>query len=184
MMKINFGSNSKKIDGFVNVDALDLDGVDVVHDCNFFPYPFENGCANEIIAIEFLEHMSMENGFKFLKECHRILKFGGEIKIQVPACDKMMEFYVDKKISDLVPHKPTDKITGDDILKIQQTTGKMVNPLRFEFAFNGAQKHKFDYHLNFFTKEKLTGYLRNAGFILVNVEYDKFNWKLIAKAKK
>lgn len=183
-MKINFGSHTKVMQGFTNVDALNLEGVDVVHDCNNFPYPFESGSADEIVAIEFLEHLSMANGQKFLKECHRILAEGGTLKIQVPACDKMAEFYVSGKVDNVIPHKPFHDCTAEQILELQKTTGKMVNWTRFELAWNGAQKHEFDYHLNFFTKIKLKCYLQNAGFVKNEIDYDKFNWKLIAVATK
>lgn len=184
MAKINFGSNRKHMDGFTNVDALDLDGVDLVHDCNNFPYPFKDNSVEEIVAIEFLEHLSMDIGQRFLKECWRILAPDGKLQIQVPACDKMFEFFVNKQVADVIPHKATHAIHAEDILALQKSTGKMVNPVRFEFAFNGAQKHDFDYHLNFFTKKKLYDYLFNAGFVACKIQYDKFNWKLLAEAIK
>jgi len=45
MLKLNLGSHNKIMEGFVNVDCLDLEKVDVVHDLTETPYPFEGGIA-------------------------------------------------------------------------------------------------------------------------------------------
>lgn len=92
-VKINLGAGNDPTSGFVNVDILDLPGIDVVHNLMDFPYPFEDGSATEIRAVDVLEHMDNYTAdlrpsvIAFIEECHRILKPGGELYIQTPGYD-------------------------------------------------------------------------------------------------
>jgi len=185
MKKLNFGSNRKKQDGYINVDALPDVGADLVWNLVKIPYPKELEEADEINAIEFLEHISFREVLPMLKEWRRILKFGGKIFIQVPDCGKMMEYYMDKKICECVPHKPIDVEDAKADPNCWKCNGNaMVNPKRWLFAFTGAQKHEYDIHRNIFTKESLRTLLETAGFINIKIGGDKYGWKLVATANK
>lgn len=88
-LKINLGSGADPFPGWVNVDMMDLPEVDVVHNLIKFPYPFEDNSADEMRAVDVIEHLPPyigdEHGvIKFLEECHRILKPGAELFIQTP----------------------------------------------------------------------------------------------------
>jgi len=76
------GSGYETKKGYVNVDFIKVKGVDVVHDLNKFPYPFDTNSADEIFAAETLEHL--EDTMKVLEEFRRILKPGGRLVIEVP----------------------------------------------------------------------------------------------------
>jgi len=45
---------------------------------------FEDGSVDEILAKDFLEHLSWRVVETFLRDCHRVLKRGGKIFIQTP----------------------------------------------------------------------------------------------------
>jgi len=67
--------------GWVHVDWRRHSAhVDVAHDLNIRPWPFEDGCAERIEAIDVLEHLDDVVGF--MDECWRILKPGGVLKVQ------------------------------------------------------------------------------------------------------
>lgn len=89
-LKINLGSGADPYEGYVNVDIVDIEGVDKVWNLANFPWPFEDNSATHIRAADVIEHMpshtkDMENTvIKFIEECHRILKPGGELWIQTP----------------------------------------------------------------------------------------------------
>tara|TARA_B110000046_G_scaffold29575_1_gene31116 strand:- start:537 stop:806 length:270 start_codon:yes stop_codon:yes gene_type:complete len=72
--------NEKK--GFIEVDILKLKGVDIVHDLNYTPYPFENNVADEISMNNVLEHIN--NTFRVIDELYRIGKNKCIINIAVP----------------------------------------------------------------------------------------------------
>lgn len=79
--KLNLGCGNDIREGYVNLDITALDGVDVVHDLNVLPLPFEDGSFSEILCLDVFEHVDYA---PLLKECHRILKDGGKITIEVP----------------------------------------------------------------------------------------------------
>jgi len=89
-MKINLGSGGDPKEGMINVDMLDIEGVDVIHNLMDFPYPFETDSADYIQAVDLVEHLDNYTSDRrpsvvaFIEECHRILKPGGELFMQMP----------------------------------------------------------------------------------------------------
>lgn len=86
---INIGAGTDTDNDYINVDMVALEGIDVVHNLMNYPWPFEDNSADEIRAVDVLEHLppyiGEEHGvIKFINECWRILKPGGELYIQTP----------------------------------------------------------------------------------------------------
>ena len=82
LMKLNLGCGKDMRPGYVNLDLLQRDGVDLIHDLNKTPYPFEDNQFDEIIANNILEHVY--DVVKTLEEIYRISKPGAIIKATVP----------------------------------------------------------------------------------------------------
>ncbi len=80
--RLNLGCGRDILSGWINLDTLKLQGVDVVHDLNKTPYPFSANEFDEILCQDVLEHV--EDLIKVIKEIHRILKPGGIVHIRVP----------------------------------------------------------------------------------------------------
>jgi SAM-dependent methyltransferase len=78
-MKINLGAGSLPEKGWINTDIRPLSGIDVVHDLDCLPWPFEDGSAERIKAFDVYEHVYDWRGF--MAECHRILQIGGILAI-------------------------------------------------------------------------------------------------------
>lgn len=184
MIKYNLGGGPKKIEGFLNVDALPWDGVtDVVWDLTEVPYGFVKESVDELVAVEVLEHISFRHTEKVLSEWYRILKMGGKLTIQVPNIGEMMEDYVNGLICDCVPHKVVKEEDFKADLWCEKCKGKAkVNTNRWLFAFTGAQKHDWDIHQNIFTKEILEEKLKKVGFS--KVEFKNKLYKLVAVCYK
>jgi len=68
--------------GWVNVDAFDNCGPDVVWDLNITPYPWPDNSVDEIAMYHVLEHT--EEWWDVICECARILKPGGTMEVRVP----------------------------------------------------------------------------------------------------
>lgn len=66
---------------YINVDKVKLKGVNMTHDLNIIPYPFESESINLIVLKDILEHL--DNPIDVLQECYRLLKKGGECLISV-----------------------------------------------------------------------------------------------------
>lgn len=186
-IKYNMGSGPKKIEGYIHVDGLEWKGVtDIVHDLTDVPYKFvEINSVDEIICVEVLEHIDFKKVLKVLIEWKRILKPGGKLLIQVPDCGKAMEYYVNKQICDCVPHKPK---TPEDVKadpECFQCGGRgKIHPNRWLFAFTGAGKHEYDFHLNIFTKDRMIELLHQASFNNFEFKEDPKGWKLIVEIYK
>lgn len=76
------GPAAHKRPGLVNVDMRKFPGIDIVHDLNVLPWPFEDGEAYHVNATHILEHL--ENLPATMDEIHRILCPGGSLYIEVP----------------------------------------------------------------------------------------------------
>jgi len=62
------------------VDRVALEHVDVVHDLEVTPWPFEDSVAERIEAIDVLERLA--DTVAFMNECWRILKPTGTLYVQ------------------------------------------------------------------------------------------------------
>ena len=81
--KLNLGSGGKPLDGFINVDVSPkAPGVDIVHDLDTMPWPFEDESIDDIVMSQCLEHLKDHNSA--MKEIHRILRPGCRAIITVP----------------------------------------------------------------------------------------------------
>jgi SAM-dependent methyltransferase len=78
-MRLNLGCGSLPEEGFVNVDAVGLPGVDVVHDLDTFPWPWEDGSVELVRAFDVFEHVGKP--LEFMRECWRVLAPGGVLSI-------------------------------------------------------------------------------------------------------
>lgn len=79
---LNLGAGSDIKDGFINHDIAELPGVDVVHDLNETPWPWEDASIDEVVAIDLIEHL--DEFILIMEEFYRILKPGGVLKLKVP----------------------------------------------------------------------------------------------------
>jgi len=82
MKRINLGSGDFPLNDFINVDIYEGKGVDLV--CNILNLPFEDNSVDECYAGHIIEHLTMSEARKGLKEWLRVLKIGGKIGIVVP----------------------------------------------------------------------------------------------------
>lgn len=80
--QLNLGCGRYPKPGFINVDWVDVPGVDVVHDLTRLPFPFESGSFRRIEADHVIEHLP--DVFEVMRELHRLLAPQGELVIRVP----------------------------------------------------------------------------------------------------
>ena len=81
MMKLNLGCGIDVREGWVNLDISERKGVEVAHDLNKLPLPFENEKFDIVLCKDVLEHV---NYHPLINDIHRILKLGGSLIIRVP----------------------------------------------------------------------------------------------------
>jgi len=82
MNKLNIGCGNDYKKDYINLDYNSIYKLDVNHNLNKFPYPFEDEYFDEIYASHILEHI--DDLFKTMDELLRILKKDGIIHIRIP----------------------------------------------------------------------------------------------------
>ena len=138
--RLNLGCGHIPVDGYVNVDARELPGVDVVAAVD--DLPFGPGTVGEIFSAHMLEHFpqaALER--QLLPYWFSLLAAGGEFRAVVPDIDAMIDQY--KKGS----------ITFENLRLIAY----------------GGQEYAGDFHHTAFTPESLGSLLVSAGFTHVEV---------------
>ncbi len=79
-MKLEIGAGTKGTPGYLHVDAVALEGVDVVDDGRVLS-SFEAGVAEEIYSHWFLEHVARHEVTPMLEHWKRVLKPGGKLRL-------------------------------------------------------------------------------------------------------
>lgn len=80
--KLNIGCGSHIINDYINLDFINNSWVDVVHNLEKYPYPFEDNTFEEIICNHILEHLNDLGSV--INELWRISKPWWIIKIKSP----------------------------------------------------------------------------------------------------
>ena len=84
LMKLELGCGTVPSAGYVHHDRKrHSPHVDVVHDLNELPWPWEDESCEEILALDVFEHLHLMPE-QWLRECHRILVSGGVLRLRVP----------------------------------------------------------------------------------------------------
>ncbi len=79
---LDIGCGRRKQPGSVGLDRVALPGVDVVHDLDSFPYPFEDNSFDRVFATHVIEHT--ESILRVMEEIHRISKPKARVRIITP----------------------------------------------------------------------------------------------------
>lgn len=89
--KLNAGCGKLYWEGWVNIDnSREVGRIDLCWDLGRgIPVPDES--CGAIHSEHMLEHLNVEQGLTFLRECHRVLAPGGVLRIAMPSLDDMIE---------------------------------------------------------------------------------------------
>jgi SAM-dependent methyltransferase len=80
--KLNFGCGDNRLDGWQNYDSE----VDIAK-----PLPFADASADYILAEHVVEHIGQYEALGFFRECLRVLRPGGVVRIAVPSIARIRE---------------------------------------------------------------------------------------------
>ncbi len=90
--KLQIGSNISNIDGWLATDLVPTTKNCIMLDATK-RFPFNNNTFDYVYSEHMIEHISWEQGQFMLKECFRILKPGGKIRIATPDMEKYLNLY-------------------------------------------------------------------------------------------
>lgn len=82
---LNLGAGQDVMPGWVNLDLVKSEGIDVVHDLDECPWPFDDDEFDRILALDVFEHV--DHPLEFVAEAWRILKVGGSLGLRSPSWD-------------------------------------------------------------------------------------------------
>ena len=152
-VKLNLGSYVDTIEGWDNIDILNLPGV-IQHDLTKgIPYP--QNSVDLIHCSHFIEHLTIEEGKELLREIYRVLKPGGMVRISTPDLDTLIGLYSKAQLYTLC------KIQPEEYQKAN-THGERFSRI----VFSG--------HKCIYTLPMLKAFLREAGFPMSRrVEHDE-----------
>jgi ubiquinone/menaquinone biosynthesis C-methylase UbiE len=79
---LDVGCGTSKVPGALGLDIIGLDGVDIVHDLEMYPWPFPNDDFDHIVCRHSLSHL--DDLVACMEEIHRIAKPGAVVEIIAP----------------------------------------------------------------------------------------------------
>lgn len=103
---LNIGCGAKFHEDWINIDMVPSDPL--VKQADILKgLPFANDTFDAIYHSQVLEHIPKEKAAEFIKECYRVLKPGGLIRIVVPDLENIIEEYRTQLLKNL---EKTDEI--------------------------------------------------------------------------
>ncbi len=83
-MKINLGSGKRKMEGFINIDNQRRVHPDIVCDIAV-GLPFKDNAVEEVVALDFIEHLERKEVLGLMNEIYRVLKPRGKFYHRTPS---------------------------------------------------------------------------------------------------
>jgi predicted SAM-dependent methyltransferase len=133
-MKYHLGCGNKHLPGFLNIDCVKTDAVDLIDDISKLT-SLEPGTADLIYACHCLEHFSRHEIKDVLMTWFSKLRCGGRIRIAVPDFDAVVNYYGHNR-------------------NLEQVMGLVC----------GGQRNEYDFHKVIFTFDFLQKVLNEVGF--------------------
>lgn len=113
-------------------EFLEFQGAITLCDIGRFPLPFPTGCAKVVYHSNVLEHFPKAAGFELLRECHRLLKPGGWLRIVVPNLEVPMREYLAsiEPIFDVARYDRAMYLLFDQMVRTESASGvsKKLSP--------------------------------------------------------
>lgn len=114
--KLHIGCGETVLDGWLNTDYEPRARNAVFIDATA-KYPFADDCFDYIYSEHMIEHISYPQGRQMLRECFRVLKTGGRIRVVTPNLSaildlyrpdksKIQQDYIDWSTKSFIPHAP------------------------------------------------------------------------------
>ena len=155
MKKLHLGCGLNILNGWENLDK----DVDVSK-----PLPYLNNSVDYVFHEHLIEHLDEVDGYNFMKECYRILKPGGYLRISTPSIEGIIKCYQNwEQVSPEFQQRHGSKTSFINNATLGQTAnyiGKRFDPQGKSITLNrGDHWHRF-----YYDKEDLKYKLTKVGF--------------------
>ncbi|MFH0897534.1 MAG: methyltransferase domain-containing protein, partial [Candidatus Bathyarchaeota archaeon] len=92
-MKIHFGCGYHRLDGWINVDLDARCKPDVIADLRQ-DLPFKSRSIDYVHSEDFVDQLDLEKGYRFFRECDRILRESGAMRVLTPDLHQLAKRYL------------------------------------------------------------------------------------------
>ena len=152
---LNIGSGSSVIKGCINIDFFGVPGIDYAADLRK-PLLIPDESVDGIFCEHTIEHLTYKQAQALLKECNRILKVGGVIRIILPDLSKFIEAYQADNSSWFANWENLMFTNSDDSSRSQRRLSSPIEAISFVTQEYG--------HLSCWDHEAIKLYLKRANF--------------------
>ena len=83
-IRLDVGCGFNKQHGFIGMDKRKVDGVDIVHDVEKFPWPLPDNSCCVIMMSHLVEHIKPWLQIDLMNEAWRVMEVGGLLMIATP----------------------------------------------------------------------------------------------------
>lgn len=99
--RLHLGTGSNVYDGWLNTDVVDfLRTNQVVYLDARTTFPLPDASFDLVFSEHMIEHLTHAEGAFCLRECHRVLRPGGRVRVATPSLDRLVRLY-GRELSDL-----------------------------------------------------------------------------------
>jgi len=89
--KLHIGGGVRRLDGWLNTDIALAPGVMQLDATK--PFPFADNTFSYVFTEHMIEHVSFADAASMLRECYRVMKFGGVIRVTTPNLASFVGLY-------------------------------------------------------------------------------------------
>ncbi len=89
--KLHIGGGEHRLDGWLNTDIELIPDVMVMDATK--PFPFADNTIQFVYTEHMIEHVSREGALRMLRECHRVMRDGGVIRVTTPNLATLLGLY-------------------------------------------------------------------------------------------
>lgn len=98
MKKLHLGCGTNYLHDWINVD-LDAPCADIHADLRY-PLPYDDASIDFIFNEHFIEHLTRDEGIRFLKECFRVLRPSGILRLSTPDLRWLIAQYIAGRLNE------------------------------------------------------------------------------------
>lgn len=150
--KLQIGAGPNTLEGWLNTDKL-LTSRGVIYLDATKPLCFENCTFDYVFSEHQIEHLTYKEGFSMLRECYRVLKPGGKIRIATPDLETLIGLHTPDK----------SELQQRYIKWIIDTFLPQVGVYRESFVINNAFRNWW--HQFIYDRATLQSAMEEVGFV-------------------
>jgi predicted SAM-dependent methyltransferase len=142
-LRLHFGCGEIHLEEWLNIDVVGAGAADFLWDLRY-RLPFPDGSVSAIFHEHLLEHLTYWQGIPLFRECRRLLKPGGVLRLGVPDFGRYARDYAADNgfISSVRPGRPTSLLAMAEIAYCYQHVsmwdGQTLIALMEEIGFTGV----------------------------------------------